>query len=404
MARPTRKEPLGSPDWVLLGAAAGLCAVGLMLVYSASFDIGFHLIGDSAWFFKRQALWMVIGAAAMILVSQFHYRHWMKLSIPLMFLAISVLIVLAVSGDRLLLDQSVSPVELAKLTVVVYIGHWLASKRVEQLRRLPLGLLPFTIIVGVVAGLIIVQPDLSEAVLIVLVALAMFFLAGADLLQFIIGFVGGGAAFVIVVSRIPYAMERILPHINEWRDPLHSSNDQLRQGLTALGAGGLFGVGPGYGRMKYQWLPAAHTDSIFAIMGEEMGLVGCLFLIALFALVAYRGLRIAEGAPDSFGRLLALGITCWISLQTLINMAVVTGTIPYTGIALPFISVGGSSLVTCLIGIGIMLSISRASNVGESRLPPRTSWSSRRNGEPDGSDAQKTWASQHRGSNLELET
>jgi cell division protein FtsW len=156
-------------------------------------------------------------------------------------------------------------------------------------------------------------------------------------------------------------MERLQPYLLELRDPLNSGNDQLRQGLIALGSGGLFGLGPGNGRMKYQWLPAAHTDSIFAVVGEELGLVGCVALIALFAVVAYRGFRIAERAPDGFGRLLACGITCWIVFQAMINIAVVTGTMPFTGIVLPFISVGGSSLVTCLVGVGIMLSISRSS-------------------------------------------
>jgi cell division protein FtsW len=287
------------------------------------------------------------------------YQTWMKLSIVIMAAALVLLLLVAIRKDRLLFGTSVSPVELAKLAVVVYISHWLAS-RGELLRRLPYGLLPFTIMVGIIAGLVMAQPDLSEALVIVLTAVAMFFLAGADLLQFVIGILGGGAAFAFVVTRLPTAMERLEPFLLEWRDPLHSSNDQLVQGLIALGSGGLFGLGPGNGRMKYQWLPAVHTDMIYALIGEELGLVGCIALLVLFGIVAYRGFRIADRAPDTFGRLLASGITCWIVFQAMINMAVVTGTIPFTGIVLPFISVGGSSLVICLIGVGIMLSISRA--------------------------------------------
>jgi cell division protein FtsW len=154
-------------------------------------------------------------------------------------------------------------------------------------------------------------------------------------------------------------MVRLQTYVDEIRDPLHSNSEQLSRGLIALGSGGLLGLGPGSGRMKYQWLPAPHTDSIFAVTGEELGLVGCLLLVGLFVLLAYRGLRIATLAPDTFGRLLALGVTCWITFQALINMAAVTGTIPFTGIALPFVSVGGSSLTTCLVGIGILLSVSR---------------------------------------------
>jgi cell division protein FtsW len=204
------------------------------------------------------------------------------------------------------------------------------------------------------------QPDLSEALVIILVAVAMYFVAGASVLQFVIGILGGTGAFVLVVRQIPAAMERIMPFLVSWQDPMVSTNRQLRQGVIALGSGGIFGVGPGSGLMSHQWLPAAHTDSIFAIVGEELGMIGCLTLIGLYALLALRGYRIVQLAPDKFGRFLALGVTCWITFQAVINMAVVTGTIPFTGIALPFISVGGSSLVTCMLGVGIMLSVSRA--------------------------------------------
>ncbi len=359
MAKSPRSKEQGAPDWILLGTVAALVALGMMMVYSSTFDMGYRLKGDAAYYFKRQMIWLGIGAVAMLVAGRMHYRHWTKFSIPMMLGTLIMLTILAIMRQRRLFNASVSPVEMAKLAVIVYIGHWLASRRVEQLRNLPVGMLPFTIIVGLVAGLVIVQPDISEAVVIILVSLAMFFLAGADLLQFFIGFLGGGAAFVLVITRISYAMERLRPYLSEWRDPLHSDNFQLIQGLIALGSGGLLGLGPGNGRMKYQWLPAAHTDSVFAIVGEELGLVGCLALIGLFALLAYRGFRIADRTADPFGRLLATGITCWITLQALINMAVVTGTIPFTGIALPFISAGGSSLVSCMLGVGILLSVSR---------------------------------------------
>jgi cell division protein FtsW len=159
--------------------------------------------------------------------------------------------------------------------------------------------------------------------------------------------------------RMPAALERLAPFLKGWRDPLSSTNFQLKQGIIAIGSGGILGVGPGNGRMSHQWLPAAYTDSIFAIVGEELGLLGCLLLIALFALFVYKGFLLVRRTRDPFGRLLAAGITCWIGFQTLLNLAVVTNTVPFTGIALPFISLGGSSLVFCLIGAGILLSISR---------------------------------------------
>jgi cell division protein FtsW len=359
MAQETKNESLGSPDWILLGATLALLAVGLMVVYSSSSDAGYRLENDAAYFFKRQMLFLGVGLVGMVIATRMHYRHWMKLSILIMVSALILLLALVIfEKGRHLLGQSVSPVEMAKLAVVVYIGHWLSSKG-ELLRKLPYGLLPFTIMVGLVTGLVMAQPDLSEALVIVLVSVVMFFLAGADILQFAIGILGGGTVFALVIGRLPHALERLQDYVVEWRDPLHSENFHLIQGLRALGGGGLLGLGPGNGRMKYQWLPAAQTDSIFAVVGEELGLLGCLLVIGLLAVLVVRGLRTAALAPDAFGQLLAVGITCWIAFQSLINLSVVTGVIPFTGIALPFMSVGGSSLVMCLIGVGIMLSVSR---------------------------------------------
>jgi cell division protein FtsW len=367
-----RIKGLGSPDWILIGTTASLLALGLMMVFSSTSDLGYRDYGDPAYFFKRQLTWLGIGVACMLICSRLHYRIWMKLSIVIMAGVVLVLVgLIAFERGRMVFEQSVSPVELAKLAIVIYLAHWLASKPGEQLRRLPYGLLPFTIIVGGVAGLVMAQPDISEALVIVLVSVAMFFLAGADLIQFVIGILGGTAAFTIVVTRLPHAVERLQPYLQEWRDPLQSGNYQLSQGIIALGSGGIFGLGPGSGRMKYRWLPVAHTDSVFAIVGEELGLLGCLLLIFLLALLVYRGLRIADEAPDAFGRLLAIGLTCWLSFQALINLAVVTGTMPFTGIALPFISVGGSSLVTCMIAVGMILSISRATSAERSEASTR---------------------------------
>jgi cell division protein FtsW len=360
MARKTKQQNLASVDWILLLAVLGLAALGLMLVYSTTSELGHQLHGDSSYFVRRQLQWLGLGLIAVFVGSRFSYQHWTKVSIPVMAGALFTLAILVLFREgRLLFGQSVSPAEMAKLAMIIYIAHWLSSKE-GLLGTLPYGLLPFTIMVGVMAGLVMAQPDISEALLIVLVSVAMFFLAGADVIQFVIGIVGGGAAFTFVVTQFPHAMERLTPYIQEFRDPLHSGNVQLKQGLMAFGSGGLLGLGPGSGRMKFQWLPAAHTDSIFAAAGEELGLLGCLLIIGLFGVIAYRGMRIASQAPDSFGRLLALGISCWFSFQALMNMAAVTGTIPFTGIALPFISLGGSSLVTSMMGVGILLSVSRA--------------------------------------------
>jgi cell division protein FtsW len=364
MFKRAKREVLGPPDWILLFTTLAIVALGLMMVYSSTSDLGYRDYDDAAYFFKRQLTWLLVGFVAMIIAMRIPYRHWTKVSIPVMAVTLVMLVILAVFKEgRLLVGRSVSPVELAKLAVVVYIGHWLSSKS-EVLTKLPYGLLPFTIMIGVIVGLVMAQtpPDISEAMVIVVVAVVMFFMAGADIMQFAIGILGGGAAFAFVVSRLPHAIPRLQPYLAEMRDPLNSNNPQLIQGLVALGSGGFLGMGAGNGRAKYQWLPAAHTDSIFAVIGEELGLLGCLLLVGLFALLAYRGLRIAAHAPDTFGKLMALGVTTWITFQALVNMAVVTGAIPFTGITLPFISVGGSSLGACMVGVGIVLSISRAVN------------------------------------------
>jgi cell division protein FtsW len=211
----------------------------------------------------------------------------------------------------------------------------------------------------VVAGLIVFQPDVSVAILIVITALAMLYFAGADLLQLgAIGAIGTGAFYLLVITS-PHTRERIEDFWFVWRDPTLVS-DHLQQALIALGSGGLLGVGLGHGQQKLGYLPAPHTDSILAVVGEEMGFVACIVVLALFALLAYRGFRIAMQTTDPFAALLASGITCWITFQAAINIGVITGLLPFTGSALPFVTYGGSSMVVSLVGVGLLLSISRS--------------------------------------------
>jgi cell division protein FtsW len=204
----------------------------------------------------------------------------------------------------------------------------------------------------------------STATLIVLTALAMFFFAGADIFQLAVSGTVGVITFLMLVNQIPHARQRIDEYLLVWRDPTRVGY-HIQQVLIALGSGGLFGVGLGQGRQKLGYVPAAHTDSIFAVLGEELGFVGCLVVICLFSLLAYRGFKIALQAPDAFGALLACGITCWLTFQALINVSVMTGLIPFTGVALPFISSGGSAMLVSLAGVGLLLSISRGRPVGK---------------------------------------
>ena len=260
-------------------------------------------------------------------------------------------------GQRWLLNGSIQPGELAKLAVIIYIADWLSSKG-ARIRHVTYGLIPFAILLGFVTGLIVLQPDFSTAVLIAITAVAMFFIAGGDLWQMIASGVLGGATFALLITRSEYRLARITSFLNPMGDQL-GSNYQVRQILIALGSGGVTGLGLGASRQKFGYIPASHTDGIFAILGEELGLIGCLVVIALFALLAYRGFRIAIAAPDAFGTVLAAGVTCSLIFQALINIAVVTATAPFTGIPLPFISFGGSSLVISMTGVGLLLAVSR---------------------------------------------
>jgi cell division protein FtsW len=299
----------------------------------------------------------------MIITAMIEYHTWRRWSIPIMAGALLLLgLVLVIGSDRFggqrwLLNGSIQPGELAKLAVIIYIADWLSSKG-ARIRQVTYGLVPFAILLGFVTGLIVLQPDFSTAVLIAITAVAMFFIAGGDLWQMIVSGVLGGATFALLITRSEYRLTRITSFLNPMGDQL-GSNYQVRQILIALGSGGVTGLGLGASRQKFGYIPASHTDGIFAILGEELGLIGCLVVIALFALLAYRGFRIAIAAPDAFGTVLAAGVTCSLIFQALINIAVVTATAPFTGIPLPFISFGGSSLVISMTGVGLLLAVSR---------------------------------------------
>jgi cell division protein FtsW len=359
----TREQGKRPIDYPLIVIVTALLIMGLMMVYSSTFAWSLDLHGDAAYYLKRQLRWLLIGLAACVIVARLEYHLWSRVSILLMGGSVALLALVLIVGEptggaqRTLVGRSVQPSELAKLAVVVYVAHWLSSKG-EQIRKLTYGLMPFSILVGLVAARVVLQPDFSTAILVVMTAVAMFYLAGADLLQLFGAFVVGGVAFAVTISRSEHASGRIAAYIAGLRDPISGSSWHLGLALMALGAGGVLGQGLGQGHVPVI-LP--HTDSIFAVLGEELGLIGCLLVIGLYAGLSYRGFRIASQAADGFGAMLAAGVTCWLTFQAFIHAAVITGIIPFTGIPLPFISSGGSSLVTCLTGVGLLLSVSRGS-------------------------------------------
>ena len=353
-------------DYPLIAAVGGLAVLGLLMVYSGSYDLAYqNQGGDAAYYLTRQVLFMAGGTLVACLIARSDYAIWRRWSVLLMLGTLSLLVLVLVAGSerfgaqRTLFNGSIQPSEIAKLVMVLYIADWLASKG-DKLQLASYGLIPFGAIVGVVAGLIFRQPDYGTGVLIVLTAGVMFFLAGADLRQAFIGMVGAVATILILMLATGHTSERL----GQFVDPARTS-DQMQQVMKALQAGGLTGVGLGNGILKIGYLPLAHTDSIFALVAVELGLVGVLGLLSLFAFIAYRGYHIAVKAPDTYGQLLAFGATTAIISQALINICVMTGILPLTGITLPFMSYGGSSLISLMASIGVLISVSRGTRKGK---------------------------------------
>ncbi len=384
----TRKKsnPLNL-DWGLLLVVGVLVAFGLMMVYSTTFDWSYREYDSPTAVFFRQVRSLMIGLVVMAVVARVDYHLWQKLAVPALGLTVAALIVVLFFGSRAfgaqrgLFNGSYQPSEAAKLMTIVYLGVWLTSKG-EKIKDLGYGLIPYGVVVGVLAGLVLRQPDISAALTIVLVGAAMFFLAGADLLQIVLAAAVSGAAGYAIVITSPTARGRIAEYFAGLTN-ITETSWHVQQAIIAFINGGFFGRGLGESHQKFQALPTPHTDSIFAVIGEELGLVGSLLLIALFIVLIWRGSKIAVTAKDSLGAILASGVTAWIAIEAIINMGVMVAALPFAGNALPLISYGGSSLVVTLAGVGLLLSISRHNP--DERIPRKTRAAfdySRRDGRP----------------------
>lgn len=362
--KPARRRHV-SLDYGLILVVGALLIVGLMMAYSTTFDWSYQKYQSSFYIAARQFLWVGLGLVVMVVVAFIPYDRWRHWATPIMGVTLASLILVLLVGERRFGAQrsffngSIQPGELAKPAVVIYLAAWLSSKG-KQIRDVTYGVIPFAMLIGIIAGLLMMQPDLSMAILVMLTALVMFFFAGADIFQLAIGGAATAITFFLVIEKLPYAQQRIADYLQIWHNPLLVSY-HVRQALIALGSGGLFGTGLGQSQQKLGYLPVPHTDSVFAVLGEETGFCGCLGVIALFVLLAYRGFKIALNAPDAFAALLAGGVTCWLTLQAILNIAVLLGLLPFAGVALPFISSGGSPTVVSLAGIGLLLSVSRGS-------------------------------------------
>lgn len=369
---PERKARAGErPDYVLILIVVALVLIGLIVVYSSTFTLGYTYQDQPTYYLVRQAVFAAMGLDIMLLMMRVEYHKWQKLSIIFMVATVLLLVYVLMAGPavhgarRRLLGDSLQPSEICKLAMVLYIAHWLSSKG-EKLRQVTYGLVPFAVLIGFIASLIILEPDFGTTILIVAAAGTMFFIAGADLIQLVVSTMVGGSTLLLIIANYEYAWERIVTFSQDPFAVLQKPFDaalaqdtyQVMHTLVTLGSGGIAGTGLGSGLQK-NLLPAAESDAIFAVLGEELGLLGCLVVLGLFAALAYRGFKIALRAEDSFGFILASGITLWLTFQAMINIAVVTDTLPFTGLPLPFISLGGSSLVISMMGVGMLLSISR---------------------------------------------
>jgi len=352
-------------DIPLLLTVVALLVFGLVMLYSASWDFSLGAYGDPMQMFTRQATWMGLGVVGAAILTRFDYHRWRKLVLPAMaftiLLLISVLLLSEIrfNAKRAFFDGSVQPSELAKLVSIIYLAVWMFSKR-QSLQNIQLGLIPLGMILGIVGGLIYLQPDLSAAGTVLMLGGLLFFLAGADLKQIILLMIIAVLGGWMVVRISPTGAERVGDFLNGIKDPTQASY-HVRRSFEAIVNGGIFGTGIGRGETKLLGLPVPPTDSIFAVVAEELGLVGSVALIGLYGALVWRGMVIARRAPDMLGTLLASGLSLWIGLEALVNMAVMVGLMPFAGNALPFISAGGSNLVVSLAAIGILLNISRQS-------------------------------------------
>jgi cell division protein FtsW len=357
----TRWRTLDKPLLVIL---VMLLATGVVMVFSATFDYSLAEFGSETVLLQNHVRNLVIGTIAMFVFSQLDPRIVRRLAVVIMLMAISFLIAVLLFGDdtfgarRALIDGRFQPGEFSELAIIIYMAAWLGSRNV-RVRSLTYGLIPFVVLVGIVTGLVIAQPDLSTALVILLTSGTMFFLAGADMRQI----TAIGVAFAILAAvALPFLPDYVDDRVDGWiegiSDPTATSYHifQVRIGLQY---GGWAGIGLGESQQKFLALPAPHTDSIFAVIGEELGVVGAGGVIALYIAFAVRGFQIARNATDAFGALMASGITIWIAAKALLNIAVMTALVPPTGLPLPFISFGGSSLVVLMVGIGLLMSIQR---------------------------------------------
>lgn len=360
------------PNHLIALVVFSLVILGLIMITSASIVKSYEITsGKSNYYFLiRQSIALGIGIFVWLLFYSIDYNRWKKWSIYLFLISIALLLCVFIprigksigGAQRWIEFGSISfqPSELAKLALIVYLAAWLDKKK-EKVTNFWRSFIPFILIIGTILFLVTKEPDIGTAIILGVIGVGMYFVAGADILH-LLGFLPViGGLFWYLISKAPYRLARITAFLNPQKDILGVSY-HINQTLIAIGSGGWWGLGFGNSRQKYNYLPEAHTDSIFAIICEELGFLRAIFVVLLFAIFALSGLKVAKKAPNNFGRLLAFGIILWFISQAFINLAVMLGLLPFTGVPLPFISFGGSSLVISLAAVGILLNISKQGN------------------------------------------
>ncbi|MDQ0206444.1 stage V sporulation protein E [Alkalicoccobacillus murimartini] len=358
-----------APDAILLLTTLTLLCIGVIMVYSASAAWAAYRFDDAFFFLKRQMFFAGVGVALMLFIMRVEYWTWRSYAKLILLVCFILLILVLVPGVGLVRGGarswlgvgafSIQPSEFMKMGMVIFLAKYLSENQ-KKIVTFKKGLLPNLALVMTGFGLIMLQPDLGTGAVMVGTCVVMIFVAGARISHFAWLGVVGLAGFVGLIASAPYRIKRITSFLDPWSDPL-GSGFQIIQSLYAIGPGGLMGMGFGESRQKYFYLPEPQTDFIFAILSEELGFIGGCLVLALFGVLLWRGIRAALAAPDLFGSLLAAGVVTMIAIQVMINVGVVSGLMPVTGITLPLLSYGGSSLTLMLVSIGLLLNISRHS-------------------------------------------
>ncbi|MBI4128680.1 MAG: putative lipid II flippase FtsW [Parcubacteria group bacterium] len=358
----------GQSDYFLLGIIGLLVFAGFVALSSASVVLSQEHFGNTTYYLKHQLLYgLGVGSVAFFASQAIPYSFWKKVSLPILLSTLLLLSLVFIPGIGYgaggahrwirIAGFSFQPSEFIKLGFLLYLATWFESRR-HNLQLTSYGFIPFALMLGVVSLLLVAQPDIGTLGVIVCIAMSQFFIAGGTFKHVGMLIVGAGLALVILVALRPYRWDRIQAFLDPTVEPL-GIGYQINQSLIAIGSGGILGKGLGHGVQKFHYLPEAMGDSIFATIGEEFGFVGALLLIALYALFAWRGILIASRAPDTFGRITAVGITAWVFGQASINIGAMTGILPLTGLPLPFVSYGGTALIATLAASGILLNISK---------------------------------------------